>query len=84
METCGATWQQTGEEEEGEGIEEEEEEVAVVKEEIVGGKVVTTVLHTMTTNADHLVGVGGLPWVVAELLAVAQVIHSSLFILHSD
>ena len=58
-----------------EGIE---EEVAVgvvveVRGEIVGGKVDTTAPHTMTTNADHPVGVGGLPWVVAEHLAVAQV-----------
>ena len=87
METCGETLQQTGEEEgEVEGIEEEveEEEVVVeVREEIVGGRAATIALHTMTTNADHLVGVGGLPWVVGELLAVAQVIHSSLSILRS-
>ena len=69
-------WQQTGEEVgEGEGIE---EEVAVgvvgeVRGEIVGGKVDTTAPHTMTTNADHPAGVGGLPWVVAEHLADAQV-----------
>ena len=85
METCGETLQQTGEEEgEVEGIEEEEVvEVVEVREEIVGGRAATIALHTMTTNADHLVGVGGLPWVVAELLAVAQVIHSSLSILRS-
>ena len=85
METCGETLQQTGEEEgEVEGIEEEEVvEVVEVREEIVEGRAATIALHTMTTNADHLVGVGGLPWVVAELLAVAQVIHSSLSILRS-
>ena len=85
METCGETLQQTGEEEgEVEGIEEEEVvEVVEVREEIVGGRAATIALHTMTTNADHLAGVGELPWVVAELLAVAQVIHSSLFILRS-
>ena len=57
-----------------EGIEEEMAVgVVEVRGEIVGGKVDTTAPHTMTTNADHPAGVGGLPWVVAEHLAVAQV-----------
>ena len=77
MATCGEMWQQTGEEAgEVEGIEEEVAVGVVVVEvrgEIVGGKVDTTAPHTMTTNAGHPAGVGGLPWVVAEHLAVAQV-----------
>merc|ERR1711974_369237 len=40
--------------------------------EIVGGREDTTAPHTMTTNADHPAGAGGLPWVVAEHPVVAQ------------
>ena len=85
--TCGEMWQQTGEEAEVEvvGIEGEvvvvEVVVEVVREGIVAGRVDTTAPHTMMINDEHPAGVVGLPWVVAEHPAVAQVSHNISFAL---
>ena len=86
--TCGEMWQQTGEEAEvevegivGEVVVVLEGVVEGVREGIVAGRVDTRAPHTMMINDEHPAGVVGLPWVVAEHPAVAQVGHDIAFAL---